>query len=761
MEILLAWVVYLAFGVACVALGWAWLAPRLPRTLRLAVLWLMAGLAVVALAIAARIPHDYRTSDLAQYEFGLAALVVQMLVALIGLCVGLAAAGRTPVLSAALFGVGLYLAGVGLALYWMMNGQATVHAPALVFIGSSLAVAAAGALASLPRWSARILGVALGLAIVFAAEAMRGMGSRGDGPAAISHDVLPVVVVGAMLLIGAGVYFLRAHGRRLIDPFRRAGIAFAGTALVMILRGPGEWSPGPDATSTTLYGLPLTLLVIAVSLVMLTAAVRNPAQASVPSGIAARRTASALRLVVPVSGLLLLLVLLFVWHPAAETCAAVPYLSSSASSPDAPVWATAPGPPAMRGAPDIAAFNGLCAYHAPNAAQVIYTIYPSCKWAQIDPNYPLVQATGVLSETGLSNADSPWIHTTHDLLFEVMVDQPSAWLVVGGGKAGNILSAEAESGNFPLAYRPVAGDRVTIAGRWIFDCGHNPRAEIHPAAVVASEHEEWRADAAGGAQQVNVLQVWMNGAPGVVHVPLPPFDMQADFPAPPASQPFTPTIQVVQGTADSVRWAIDRGTETGSTTQAAIHITPPDPQGSAYFELLLGYDATGTLPTAQRPVSYTVAFDEIAVHDDLRHAARNTTGVPMGLAFPSLGFAGSGRWIMQATVNHNWRNLLDGMPVSSGRTYSLASVPAIPILASDDEHLNLAITGYAENDPSDGVDLASGSVSGPLMLSWDAGPLAGLCCGTVHSFTPPGGAWTLSYHVMTQATRTGMQPVKH
>jgi hypothetical protein len=719
----------------------------------------MAGLAVLALAVASQIPHDYHTSDLAQYEFGLAALIVQMLVALIGLCVGLAAVGRTPVLNADLLGVGLYLAGVGLVLYFMMSGQATVHAPTLVLLGSSLAVAAAGALASLPRWTARILGVALGLAIVFGAEALRGMGSRGDGPAAISHDALPVVVVGAILLIGAGIYFLRSQGRGLVGSFRRAGVAFAGTALVMILRGPGEWSPGPDATSTTLYGLPLTLLVIAISLLMLTTTAQNPAQAPAPSGIAARHTASALRLVVPVSGLLPLLVLLFVWHPATETCAAVPYLSASALAPDTPAWATAPSPSAMRGAPDVAAFNGLCAYHAPNAAQVIYTIYPSCKWAQIDPDYPLVQATGILSETGISNADSPWIHTTHDLLFEVMVGQPSAWLVVGGGNAGNLLSAEAESGNFPLAYRPVAGDRVTIAGRWIFDCGHNPRTEIHPAAVVASEHEEWRADVAGPAQQVKVLQIWMNGAPGVVHVPLAPFDMQANFPAPPASQPFTPTIQVVKGPADAVRWTIDQGTETGSMAKAAVHITPPDAQGLAYFEVLLGYDVAVALPTARRPVSYTVAFDELAVHDDLRHAARNTTGVPMGLAFPSLGFAGSGRWIMQAIVNHQWRSLLDHETVVSGRTYSLADVPAVPVLAPDGEHLNLAITGYAENDPSDGVELASGTVNGPLSLSWDAGPLAGLCCDTVHSYTPPGGAWTLSYHLLAQkagaTTRNG------
>ena len=104
-----------------------------------------------------------------------------MLVALIGLCAGLAAVGRTPVLNAALLGVGLYLAGVGLVLYWTMNGQATVHAPTLVFVGSTLTVAAAGALANLPRWAARMLGVAVGLAIVFAVEALAGWAAAATG----------------------------------------------------------------------------------------------------------------------------------------------------------------------------------------------------------------------------------------------------------------------------------------------------------------------------------------------------------------------------------------------------------------------------------------------------------------------------------------------------------------------------------------------------------------------------------------------------
>jgi hypothetical protein len=160
---------------------------------------------------------------------------------------------------------------------------------------------------------------------------------------------------------------------------------------------------------------------------------------------------------------------------------------------------------------------------------------------------------------------------------------------------------------------------------------------------------------------------------------------------------------------------------------------------------LLGYEQTASVPNP--PTAYTVAFDRIMVHDDLRQKARNTTGVPLDLAWPQLGFPGSGRWAMQAIVNHSWRSLLDFVPIESGGTYSLADVPPVPVLAASGERLSLSITGYAENDPSDGVELASGGTHRPNMVTWDAGRLADLCCGKVQTFTPDHGAWTLSYTV--------------
>ena len=240
----------------------------------------------------------------------------------------------------------------------------------------------------------------------------------------------------------------------------------------------------------------------------------------------------------------------------------------------------------------------------------------------------------------------------------------------------------------------------------------------------------------------------MNSAPGVVHVPLTPFDVQAHFPSPPAGQVVTPTVQLITGAADTVKWAIKAGTDASAGLEAAIHIAPPASEGSAYVELLLGYQTSALpQPAPGDTVTYTIALDKLAVHDDLRQAARNNTGVPMGLAFPSLGFPGSNRWIMQAVVGHAWRSLLAGTGVASGQDYSLVGVPPVQTLASSDEHLHLGITGYAENDPSQGVELASGSIDGPAMADWDAGRLGDLCCEKVQTIMPAQGAWTLFYHV--------------
>lgn len=743
MEIFLAWATGIALGVVCLALGWAWLGPRLPRRVRLAVLGVCGVLALIALAVTATIPHDYRPNDVNEYNFGQGSLFAGFVVAVVGGVAGLWAVGRRRAQNGALLAVGLYLVGVAVALYVMLDGQPSLHAPALVLVGSAVAAASGLRLAGLPRWAARTLGPATGLIVLVVVERLRGTGSRGLGPAAAPGEIQSLAAIGALLVLLAGLRLMRTHGRTLAGPLAGAAVAMAGTAVVLWVRGRGEWSPVPGAGSTTLYGLPLTLLVVAVSLILLdvyapVVAYGRRAARSRSRGVTRGWPAWPVGV-----GLPMFVLVAAMWHPAPETCATTPYVAVSPISPDSPTWAASPDPAAPRAAPDVAAFDGLCEHRTPGVSQVVYAYVPTCKWAQVDTTYPRVQATGILEDVDLSNGDSPWLHTTHDLQLDVDLDPASAWIAIGGAPSGSVLHTEIEAGALPLAYRPMAGDRVTVAGRWVFDCGHDPKTEIHPAAVVAHEHDEWRADMPGGPQKVRVLRVWMNSRAGIVPVPLAPFDVSAEFPAPPAGQRAAPVVQVVAGEPSAVRWTVEAGS--GGATQAAVHIVPPDPNGSAYFELLLGYNQAP--PTANPPIAYTVTFDHIVVRDDLRHLARNTTGVPIGPFFPQLGFPSIGNWIMQGIVGHTWVSLLDNQPVKSGQTYSLAGVPPVHVLAPGDERLRMSVTGYAENDPSEGVKLAAGSLSGPSMLTWEAGRLADLCCDRVQTFLPAHGAWELSYRV--------------
>jgi hypothetical protein len=733
MEIALAWIVYLALGVSCLALGWAWLAPRLTHGARLVVLAIVGGLSVIAMVVTLHIPQDYQVHDVSQAALGWISLLAQLWIALAGLAAGLASIGRRRTQDAGMLGAGLYLVGVGLSIYLMLDGRSTIQAPVLLFVGAALAVAAACRLSGLPRWLARVLGLVLGLVVMLSAEALRGPGGRGSGPASAPTDVLALATIGFMLLLLVSVRFVRSQDVVLAKPLGLAAAGIAFTAVVLALRGPGEWAPTAGSTSTTLYGFPLTMLAVAVALAIvdLSAGERRPEEV-VQRSLPMRAWPATVCLAI-------LLVLLAVWRPASEACASASYGTPSSSRVAAGGTALeSSGATSPRSAPMVADFNKVCLNRSPGLSQLSYTIIPTCKWAQVDPKYPVVQASGTLREINMSSGDSPWIHKSHDLGMDLVVDPASAWLELGGGSPGSLLHVEVESGGFPLAYRPVTGDRVTIVGRWIYDCGHDPKTEVHPASVVADEHDEWRTDAAGVPQRARAVRIWMNSVPGVMSVPLEPFDLQVRLPSPPAGT--MPDVQVVVGEADVVWWTVADG-------QAAVHITPPSGRATAYFELLLGYrDAA---PSALPP-TYSVTLDQLFVRDNLHMAARNTTGVP-GPFFPSFGFPGTGSWNMQAIVGHSWRSLLDGAPVTSAQTYSLAAVSPVPITALGDEHLHFAITGYAENDPSDGVELASGSVNGEPVLSWDAGSLAGLCCGKGQTFTPQHGAWTLSYHVSGEA----------
>jgi len=101
--------------------------------------------------------------------------------------------------------------------------------------------------------------------------------------------------------------------------------------------------------------------------------------------------------------------------------------------------------------------------------------------------------------------DLPTIHRSYDVNFNVLADAPDRQLLGGSAalKTGNYagrgestarVHVEREQGATPFFVWPEAGDRVSLVGSWIWDCGHwtggGERTEVHPFDVLWVERRE-------------------------------------------------------------------------------------------------------------------------------------------------------------------------------------------------------------------------------------------------------------------------------
>lgn len=79
-------------------------------------------------------------------------------------------------------------------------------------------------------------------------------------------------------------------------------------------------------------------------------------------------------------------------------------------------------------------------------------------------------------------------HDSHDVNFAVVADPSFRNLISTEPEFENelLLGVEWETGSYPERFRPNYGDRVSVFGFWILDCGHPPfYSEIHPPVGVA------------------------------------------------------------------------------------------------------------------------------------------------------------------------------------------------------------------------------------------------------------------------------------
>ncbi|MDP2661379.1 MAG: hypothetical protein Q8R28_11695, partial [Dehalococcoidia bacterium] len=353
------------------------------------------------------------------------------------------------------------------------------------------------------------------------------------------------------------------------------------------------------------------------------------------------------------------------------------------------------------------------------------------KWPRVDPDaFPIVQAEGLLNEANISSIDSPFIHGSHDLDMPISTRRGDQWIGLDGSST---LVLETESGGIPLAARPTVGDHVTVKGRWIFDCGHEPKTEIHPDYYVESDRIENRSIWPGGSlHPVRIVRVWVNSNPGPwgfsrdLSGTLSSFDFDADFPGSAGS--WMPFVRLVTGQSDHIVWS-------GDSTTMHFTVTPPATTGQYYFELMLGHLIQADEPSTRDSRTYTIAFDHIDILND------RDAGLPdcdFVLGFPT---SDCGEWYMPVNVNGAWRQIFWNTSVlddSGQNRISLAHIEPITVVGRD---IDFQVSAYDDDYPLDGELVTScrfNCMGPPTAFRSLLGPQV---------LEPAGSDWRLAYTV--------------
>ena len=146
------------------------------------------------------------------------------------------------------------------------------------------------------------------------------------------------------------------------------------------------------------------------------------------------------------------------------------------------------------------------------------TLVNSPEWVYVNRDPSVHFAQGVTRVPHPTPVDQPGTHTWFDFNGNLVPDKPYRYVVAGrkaagtnnfSGKEGDLeeygrLHYEWEEGSLPKFAWPSDGDRTSIWGSWIWDCGHwteggrvtGERTEFHPlSAIVVTRSNPWQARA--------------------------------------------------------------------------------------------------------------------------------------------------------------------------------------------------------------------------------------------------------------------------
>jgi hypothetical protein len=117
--------------------------------------------------------------------------------------------------------------------------------------------------------------------------------------------------------------------------------------------------------------------------------------------------------------------------------------------------------------------------------------YTTSVWKGPTPAYEAVE--GRVYRSNIAGTDYPFTHIANDHNAMLEVDPSYRRLLIDDGPEDKDpdllpfggLEIEWEFLNYPDVFRPLEGDRMSVLGYHVVDCGHTPRTEMHPPIGVA------------------------------------------------------------------------------------------------------------------------------------------------------------------------------------------------------------------------------------------------------------------------------------
>ncbi len=181
--------------------------------------------------------------------------------------------------------------------------------------------------------------------------------------------------------------------------------------------------------------------------------------------------------------------------------------------------------------PNLVLWDGGCEGVGPLGSGLAAGTDPA--WVRVglspQPTTPFIEIRGQILNQNPRSIDSPnpritWLdtpqnHYSMDLIFFVTLD-PAYRHHMSGGEFNGLMQIEWERGGVPMYAYPSTGDRVTVWGPHIWDCGHGDswdgddneyKAEVHPPVGLVVYRNTADADGApdGGKDGAKRMRDWV------------------------------------------------------------------------------------------------------------------------------------------------------------------------------------------------------------------------------------------------------------